>query len=218
MVITPAILPATYAVLHDVLFSIEGAVHRVQIDLCDGVFGLEKTWLPYRETSLPHGFEYEFDLMVRDWRKYVARAKELGAKRIVVHIDHFSERDVEELLGMVEHTRIHLGLCVNNDTDINQFISDVRFIADHHEHTFVQVMGIRRIGAQGQPFDERCLDRILHIRFSLRSLAIQVDGAMNPETIVKVRKAGANGVVVGSYIFNDYNPIKKIQELERNFG
>jgi ribulose-phosphate 3-epimerase len=218
MVITPAILPENYAVMHDALFSIEGASHRVQIDICDGVFGLEKTWLPYREDSLPHGFEYEFDLMVRDWRKYVLRVMELHPKRIVVHIDHFSERDVEELLEMFQRKNIHLGLCVNNDTDIDQFISDVRFISEHHEKTFVQVMGIKKIGAQGQPFDERCLDRILHIRFSLRSLPIQVDGAMNPETITKVRKAGANGVIVGSYIFNDQHPVRKIKELENSFS
>ncbi|MEN9880856.1 MAG: hypothetical protein RLZZ308_39 [Candidatus Parcubacteria bacterium] len=218
MVIVPAILVSNNEQLHDALFSIEGASSRVQIDLCDGIMGLEKTWLPYKETHLPHGFQYEFDLMVKDWKKYLPRVIALGATRVVVHIDSFTEGDVEDLLSMVQHTQISLGLAVSNSVSIDRFISDVAYIAEHHRKTFVQVMGIRRVGAQGQPFDATSIDRVMHIRFALRSIPIQVDGAMNPETLTKVRRAGADTAVIGSYIFGSPHPVKTIQELESEWG
>jgi hypothetical protein len=45
MQITPAVLPHTFNEITDKLSRIEGLATRVQIDICDGVFGREKTWL-----------------------------------------------------------------------------------------------------------------------------------------------------------------------------
>lgn len=203
MIITPAILPANFTELNAKLFMLEGVCERVQIDLCDGVFGLEKTWLPYKDDEyLPTGFAYEFDLMVQDWRKFLPRIIALGATRVVIHIDEFSDDDIAELIEMVRPHLIYLGLCVSNDKNVPQFAARVRMIETSYSKVFIQVMGITRIGAQGQPFDLGVPKRVEYLREACRHIDIQVDGSMNPETMLIVKNRGAMCVIVGSYFFS----------------
>ena len=77
-----------------------------------------------------------------------------------------------------------------------------------------QVMVIRDIGAQGQPFDESVIGRIEEIKEWCPNLYIQVDGAMNNETAEKVKEAGADTVISGSYIFGSDDIAGVIDTLE----
>lgn len=202
MIITPAILPVSFSELNTKLFMLEGVCERVQIDLCDGVFGLEKTWLPYRDDEyLPTGFAYEFDLMVREWRIFLPRVIALGATRVIVHIDDFSDDDLTELVEMVRPHLLSLGLCVSNDKNVPQFAARVRKTDLVYSKIFIQVMGITRIGAQGQPFDLGVPKRVEYLKEMCRNIEIQVDGSMNPETMLIVKNRGASCAVVGSYLF-----------------
>jgi pentose-5-phosphate-3-epimerase len=204
MIFTPAILSTTFKDLVTKLFMLEGVCEQVQIDLCDGVFGLEKTWLPYKEDEeLPTGFAYEFDLMVNDWRKFLPRVVALGATRVVMHIDTMTDNEIEEIVAIVRPHFIYLGLSVSNDKNVPAFAARVRNIDALYSKVFIQVMGIKNIGAQGQPFDDGSLRRIEYLKDTCRGIDIQVDGSMNPETILKVKNRGASGVVIGSYLFSN---------------
>ncbi len=219
MQITPAILPENFEQLHDSLFRVEGLSHRIQIDLCDGKIGLEKTWLPYKEKYLPDGFEYEFDLMVEDWIKFLPRVLLLGAKRVVMHIDTWEDHDFDMLYDILSyHPKVSLGLSVANGSSIEMLVKRVFEAEQRHSKVFIQLMGINKIGAQGQPFDERVLARIEYVRRNCRGVPIQIDGSMNPETIFLVKRSGATGVVIGSYIFNSRNIRKVIDSLHLSFG
>jgi ribulose-phosphate 3-epimerase len=219
MDITPAIFPENFEQIVDKLFVLEGLCERVQIDLCDGVMGLEKTWLPYEEKELPHGFEYEFDLMVNDWKKYLHRVLALGARRVIMHIDSWHDVDIEQLLEIMgKHTDVALGLSVSNNYDVNDFAEKVRFVALRYARTFIQVMGIRHIGAQGQPFDETTESRIRVLHEACPMLEIQVDGSMNKETAFLVKRAGAGCAVVGSYLFKHGDVKKTLEDLKRSVG
>ncbi len=221
MILTPAILPQTFEQLMDKLFMLEGISERVQIDLCDGVFGLEKTWLPYKEKVLVEGLSYEFDLMVKDWRKFLPRVIALGAERVVLHIDDFSDDDVAEAVAMVRPHLIYLGLCVSNDKNVPAFASLVHKTEQTYSKVFIQVMGIKHIGAQGQPFDDGVLRRVEYLKDACRHIEIQVDGSMNPETLLKVKNRGASGAVIGSYLFGHgathHDIRKKLRKLENDF-
>jgi pentose-5-phosphate-3-epimerase len=59
MRITPAVLPHTFDEITEKLSRVEGLATRVQIDICDGVFGREKTWMPAGTEILPEGFDYD---------------------------------------------------------------------------------------------------------------------------------------------------------------
>lgn len=221
MIITPAILPKNFEELTHKLFMLEGLTEVVQIDLCDGIVGLEKTWLPYKEKELLEGFSYEFDLMVKDWRKFLPRVITLGAKRIILHIDDFSDDDIKEALEIIRPHLIYVGLCVSNDKNVPAFVSRVHAVMVQYSKVFIQVMGIKHIGAQGQPFDEGVPRRVEYLKDACKYIEIQVDGSMNPETILKVKNRGATCAVVGSYLFSHgatHKDIRKtIKRLEEDF-
>ena len=221
MIITPAIFQKNFERVVSELFIFEGLCDRVQIDLCDGILGQEKTWLPYQEKDLPHGFTYEFDLMVKDWRKYLPRVIALGAKRVIMHVDDFSESDFSELLSRIIPHKIYLGLCVSNDKNVPAFASRVRAIEAQYSKVFIQVMGIKHIGVQGQPFDEGTPKRVEYLKEACKHIPIQVDGSMNQETILRVKNRGASCVVVGSYLYRDgdnHETVKnRLDKLAENF-
>ena len=214
MQVTPAILPLTFDEILEKLEKLNYVTSRVQIDLCDGEFGILKTWLPKGDESLPIDYDYEFDIMINDWKTYVKRAIDIGASRIVAHVDHFSEGDAHELLDILEHTGIALGVSVSNTTPLEDHINFIKFFEEGYDNVFVQVMGIRNIGAQGQEFDEEVLARIKEIKEWCPNLYIQVDGAMNNITAEKVKEAGADTVISGSHIFNSEDIAGTIQVLE----
>ncbi len=221
MIITPAILPQNFEQLIDKLFMLEGLCERVQIDLCDGIFGLEKTWLPYKDEELLTGFSYEFDLMVEDWRKFLPRIIALGASRVILHVDTFNDTDLTDAIEIVRPHLVYLGLSVSNDKNVPAFAALVHKTASSYSKVFIQVMGIQHIGAQGQPFDDGVLRRVEYLHDACKNIEIQVDGSMNPETILKVKNRGAKGVVVGSYLFSHgatHDDVKKtLEKLENDF-
>lgn len=206
MNVVPAILPHSFEELTEKLARLEGIVSRVQIDLCDGVFGREKTWLPTGEETLPSLFGYEFDLMLNDWQPSVTHCITLGAKCFVAHVDLFTDEDIAKLITMISPYSIPLGIAVSNDKSVDFHADMLRKARDQYQHVFIQVMGISKIGEQGQIFDEETPARIIALKQNFGDVAIQVDGGMTPETAKKVVSAGAETVVVGSYIIGSEDP------------
>lgn len=213
MQVIPAILPHSLDEIYEKTERIRGFCSLVQIDICDGMFGREKTWTPSEETLLPEGFGYEFDVMVNDWRYYIPKCVALGAKKIVAHVDQFKDGDMDILIEMIRSHSIGLGIAVSNDTSIEFHADMFRQAKERYEHVYIQVMGIEKIGEQGQFFDERTTERIRALKKMFGDTGIQVDGAMRPDTVIEVADAGAIAVVVGSYIFGRNNPSAAYSEL-----
>jgi ribulose-phosphate 3-epimerase len=201
MNITPAILPHSFEEVTEKLSRIEGICTKVQIDLCDGIFGREKTWLPDGTETLPAGFQYEFDIMLNDWKLYTMHAITIGAKYIVAHVDMFTEEDIDSLISIVGPRMVTLGIAVSNDKSLDFHADMIRKVRAVYPSMFIQVMGIQKIGEQGQVFDEESVGRIKALKQQFGDISIQVDGGITPETAAKVTGAGAETVVVGSYIF-----------------
>lgn len=201
MNIIPAILPHSFEEIGEKCSRIEGIAQRVQIDLCDGVFGREKTWLPTGAETLPQGFSYEFDAMVNHWNVYVPYCISLGAMSIVAHVDMFSDDDITNLVSIIAPHSISLGVAVSNDKSVEFHADMVRKIKEKYPHIFIQVMGIRNIGEQGQIFDDVTPARVQALKQQFGDIKLQVDGGMILETAKLVKGAGADTLVVGSYIF-----------------
>lgn len=213
MNITPAILPHSFDEVNEKLSRIEGICTKVQIDLCDGIFGREKTWLPEGTETLPSGFQYEFDVMLNDWKLYMMHAITIGAKYIVAHVDTFTDEDIESLISIVGPRMVTLGVAVSNDKSLDFHAEMIRKIRAVYPSMFIQVMGIEKIGEQGQVFDEESVGRVKALKQQFGDVIIQVDGGMTPETAVKVLGAGAETIVVGSYIFGGEDVGGSIERL-----
>lgn len=214
MNIVPAILPHSFEEVTEKLSRVENLATSVQIDLCDGIFGREKTWLPEGTETLPAGFTYEFDIMLEDWKLSTMHAITIGAKRIVAHVDLFTDEDIQTLISIVGPRSTTLGVSVSNDKSLEFHADMIRKIRALYPDIFIQVMGIRHIGEQGQFFDEECVMRVKTLKQTFGDLKIQVDGGMKLETVKAVVDAGAETVVVGSYIFSSGDVGESMKRLE----
>lgn len=229
--IIPAIIPQSFDDLKDKLSLVSGLVPIVQVDILDGKLTSEKSW-PYLRTpdsdflriiQEEEGFPYweevdfEVDLMVSDPDSCVQEWVSAGAKRIIVHFESFTDEGTalsfvksfkERFGGNGSFLAIELGLAIDINTDLRVLDSIVEYI------DFIQCMGISVIGRQGEPFDERVIQKIKNIHEKYPDMIVSVDGGVNLDSAPKLIEAGADRLVAGSAIFGSDDILGTIEELE----
>lgn len=222
MKIVPAILPYSFAELEEKLALLKGATDFVQIDITDGKFAGRASWpvnkpdenfeaIVNQEKGFPfwEDFDFEIDLMCQNPFSLANDFISAGASKIIFHVDTLSLSEDALLLDQLKTEElVQIGIACTADTD-EEHLKDFLKYAD-----FIQVMGIQKIGFQGEPFYPKCLERISWIRQELPNIEISVDGAMTPETAELVKNAGATKIVSGSFILESVNPIEAIKEFE----
>ena len=208
--VIPAIIPQSLTHLEETLAKLPFA-REVQIDVVDGQFVSDISW-PYSGEdsvsdvkSLISDRGGEVDLMVSDpvnaGRDWLAA----GAKKLIFHIE--SLIDTEAILILKSDFNCEIAISLNNDTALESLYPHL------DKFDYVQLMGIDKIGSQGQPFDIRVLERIVTLRALYPELTISIDGAINETNILALRKAGADHFVVGSAILKAEDPRAKHEEL-----
>ncbi|MDE2038136.1 MAG: hypothetical protein KGI69_02880 [Patescibacteria group bacterium] len=219
--IVPAILPKDFAELSEKAELMRGSAAAIQVDVCDGQFVPNATW-PYKkhddafermsheEEGLPgwEDMDYEFDLMVNRPEEVVDDWVAAGAARLVIHAE--SKGDLAKAIAMLQG-RVEVGLALNESTDLSAIEA---LGGASGALSFVQLMGIDRIGFQGQAFDERVIGRVKQVRLAYPGLPISVDGGASSETIPALIAAGADRLVVGSAIFGTSDPLNAFAKLK----
>ncbi len=219
--IIPAILPKDYFELEKHLERTKGVVDFVQIDICDGLYTQSKTW-PFTHTpdiyfdkmvsgeeGMPfwEDIDFELDLMIKNPEEMYDSFLQIGPVRMIFHFETL-KNPLEFLTKIKEDGLVEVGVAFSNDTDAMKHL-DVIEIVD-----LVQCMGIKKIGFQGQPFDERVIEQIKNIREKFPEKLIAVDGSVNEETIPELSDAGVNNFAVGSAFYKHDNLVEIIEELE----
>ncbi len=225
--IIPAILPVDFNELEDKVSYIVGQAKMVQIDICDGQFTPSASW-PYKkhddsfdkivkeEIGMPawEKIDYEFDLMVNHPEKVVADWLSAGASRIIIHAE--SKGDIIKAIEMLQGGA-EVGLALNEDTPLS-VIGEIRSKTSEGSLQFIQLMGIDRIGFQGQEFDDRVISKIKEAKKAHPHLLVSVDGGVSLENAERLIEAGADRLVVGSAIFGSENIIEALAEFKELIG
>lgn len=227
--IIPAIMPQDFFDLQKKLERLANATSLVQIDVMDGKFVPARNW-PYgkedqnfahilsQEEGMPFwdDLDFEVDLMVEKPEEKIEDWVVAGAKRFVVHYE--SVPDFEKFLEWYEKQygpldtlslSPELGVAIGIETSIEKILP---FLSRTH---FIQLMGIAKIGYQGEPFDERVLEKISTLRKIAPDCTISVDGGVNFYTAPRLIDSGADRLVVGSAISESQNVIDTVREFER---
>ena len=215
--IIPAILPKDFAELEEKVEMVKGLVPLVQVDICDGKFVPSLTW-PYKKTDtnfaaiikedrgMPHweDIDFEMDLMVADPEQYIDDWIKSGAKRLIVHLESTKNMDriISQLQGVVE-----IGIAINIDTPVDDLVPYI------HDIDVVQCMGIRKIGFQGQSFDERVLEKVRELKTRFPERLVSVDGGVNTETAAALYAAGADRLIAGSVLFESDNIVQTFNDI-----
>lgn len=213
--IVPAILPTSRLDLEQKLGRLKGLASEVQVDIVDGVFASPASW-PYAEGStefahaavLPHleDFKMEVDLMVADPEQVTGAWIEAGATRILAHVESttYLPKLITDLRVKYGHEKafssiLSFGLAINVATDLALLAPYIE------EADYVQFMGIKDIGKQGQPFSTEVLNKIAVFRKRYPDMPIQVDGGVNFESAPVLLGAGVDRLVVGSALWKAPN-------------
>ena len=235
--VLPAIIPESYEDLNCKMSTVKDIVKLVQIDICDGKLVPSKSW-PYvfdeenhfeKITEEAEGFpfwqnmDFEADLMIKNPETEAEKWIKAGAKAIVFHIESSPKildliKDLRKTYGYSGDSlvNIEIGLAFNINTpneNLDKFLeknTDGRMLVD-----FVQFMGIKKIGYQGQEFDEEVLKKIKALRKKYPSVIISIDGGVNFDNYKDLIKAGANKLISGSAIFESENIKKAVEEMSK---
>ncbi len=233
--IIPAVIPTSFEDLEYKVSLVGESAKTIQIDVCDGVFVNTKSW-PYNgaddvfeqilkeDAALPNWqhTSYEVDLMVANPSLEAERWVKAGAQRIIVHFESTDKiQDIALALrskyGSVKYSvhGIEFGVAIGAETPVEALFPLLREQdKDGFELVdFVQVMGIRHIGAQGQPFHEATYDRLDALHDAFPGLALSVDGGVSFDTAEGLIHSGAARLVSGSAVFSTDDVPSAIREL-----
>lgn len=213
--VVPSIPPKSFQEVQHLLEIFKDVSKGIQIDLVDGVFVPHTSW-PFTELDVEESlsllkpyaqdFEFEVDCMCMHPEAYLQLFKEIGIKRVIIH-----EGTTEKYAVCIREAKKHgykIGLGILNSTP-KDFLASYADTID-----FVQVMGIAHIGIQGQPFDTQTLDTVAYIHLSYPHLEIAVDGAVNRETILKLKVVGVTRFAPGSAVVKASDPVASYKQLD----
>ena len=219
--IIPAVLPKNLEEIATLVRRLERANCTIQIDICDGNFVSSQTW-PYIKNTLPEfkddfelpgweDFDYELDLMIRDPQLHIDNLKNIGASRAIIHTKSTTKEGVLEACRKLSVYDIEIGIGIQND-DL-EYSSILSSLEEAQIPYYIQIMGIDRIGKQGEPFSLASLDLVKKIHSDYPNIVLQVDGAVSTSTVSELSDAGVTRFVVGSW-FSSGSIKDKIQELK----
>ena len=189
------------------LARLEGKVDRVMLDIMDGRF-VANTSLDF-DIQMPSSFEYEAHLMVENPSEY----RETLVDRVdwaILHIETLENPEAE--IRYFKDSGFKVSLASNPGTPLEEVLPHL----DVLDGVLVLTVNPGRHGAEFKP---EALEKIRRLRGLGVALPIEVDGGVNPDTILEIKNAGADVFACGSFLmkFDDVaEGIRSLREVLRD--
>jgi len=207
--IVPSILSANQEKLQDEIDEIEKYSDLLQVDVMDNKFVPNIT--PKAEILKKFNTKVPLDihLMVKDpsenyIKSFIDANPKLKINNITVHQEACS--NLKKTIEFIKKNNMKAAVAINPKTPLDA-IKDVLDNID-----MVLIMTVEP-GFSGQKFIENVLEKVKELRKIKPDIDIEVDGGINDKTAQIAVKAGANVLVVSSYIFKSKNKVKAIEDL-----
>ncbi len=193
MKISPSILDADFETLQYEVNSIASA-DRIHLDIMDGKY-VERTTFRARDLEkIEFPLPIEAHLMVNDPESFFDEFENLGVMGITFHIETQTEDKTLVLFQNLKKRGIKAGICIDGFTGPDALSDKVL-----KQVQKILVMSVKA-GKGGQSFMTESLEKIKTLRKRGFKGEIEVDGGVNLINVHDLKKAGADIVVVGSFL------------------
>lgn len=178
----------------------------MMLDIMDGRF-VANTSLDF-DFQLPSSFEYEAHLMVENPSGYM----ETLVDRVdwgILHVETLKNPEAE--IRYFKENGFKVSLAANPGTSLEEILPHLDVLDG------VLVLTVNP-GKHGAEFKPEALEKIRRLRGLGVTLPIEVDGGVNPDTILEMKNAGADVFACGSYLMRFDDVAMGIQSLRDVLG
>lgn len=203
MIISPSLLSANFVELGKDISDIEKTdAAWLHYDVMDGHFvpNISFGYSILQDIRKSTDLFLDVHLMISDPLAYLERFIEAGADLMTFHLEAYTQaKAINEAIDLITHHGKMVGLSVKPDTPVNALLPYLPKL------DLVLVMSVEP-GFGGQSFMMESIEKIARLKEIIQAehyhCLIEVDGGINKQTAALAKKAGADVLVAGSYIFN----------------
>lgn len=172
------------------------------IDVMDGKFVGKSNKKQMKEYAMEikhiSNLPLDVHLMVEDIKSNIEEYIPLEPDRITFHIEAVKNKEEAlEIIKLLRENNIKIGIAVNPKTDLNKIYDIINYVH------MILIMTVEP-GKGGQELIPDTIKKIEvlneYVKLNDLEIDIEVDGGINEKTKDDVKKAGANILVVGTYI------------------
>ena len=213
MKIAPSILSVKIEEYPKVIKELENLdISYLHLDIMDGKFVPNSTYDAEEVKNIRKMTSMFLDthLMIENPENYINGYINAGSDSITFHFE--ATTNVKKVIKMIKDKNLKCGISIKSKTNVDVLLPYLS------EIDMVLVMSVEP-GFGGQKFMDSALNKIKQLA-NLRmtnhySYLIEVDGGINNETSKLCKNAGADIIVVGTYLMNSNNKKETIKELNK---
>lgn len=172
-------------------------------DVMDGRFVSNKTFDSglVKEISSYNNCFNDVHLMINNVNNYINDYINAGADQLTFHYESVDDKkEISDIINKIKSHNIKVGVSIKPNTPI-EVLDEYLSMLD-----YILIMSVEP-GKGGQKFIEKSLDKIRYLKKEQAkyNYLIGVDGGINESTSKLVKKAGADVIVMGTYLANNLN-------------
>lgn len=207
MQIIPSILVPDETTFTKQMNAIRGVLPMIQLDIADGEFVPNTTWAnPDVVEKVAGNIDVELHMMVADPLKEIERWTEVSQiRRVLFHYE--SNADIRKTCELIHANDWLAAVVLNPDTPVSVLDPYLDMLDG------VMFMGVYP-GKQGQAFIPKTLTRIKEFKAKETTHFVELDGAVNLDTLPDIVPTDIDAVCPGSATWKNDDPATNVANMQ----